>query len=113
MGEYLDKVLALTPQTPEASTVPKPFGSPSGPGLWHHKGMQLPPYIQHVAHALVSSGKSESEAIHMAVGIVKGWAAGHSSHGKVHPDVKAAAGKAIAQWEALKAKAHSESGDKK
>lgn len=105
---YLEKILELTPKTAEASTVPEPFGKPGGPGLWHHKDMQLPPYIQHVAHELVKSGHDESEAIHMAVGIVKNWARGHSGKGHVHPDVQAAAAKNIAKWEALKAQAHTE-----
>lgn len=96
---------ARTAQTAEASTIHKPFGSPSGPGLWHHKGLQLPAYIQSVAHHLVTQGHDESKAIEMAVGIVKNWAEGHDGHGhRVHPDVQAAAVKAVAQWEAGKAK---------
>jgi hypothetical protein len=91
--------------TAEASTVHEPIGKPGGPGLWHHKGLQLPPYIQHVAHHLIAQGHDESRAIEMAVGIVKNWAAGHDGHGHgVHPDVQAAAAKNIAQWEALKAR---------
>jgi len=100
MGE-----LARTPRTAEASTVHEPLGKPGGPGLWHHKGLQLPAYIQHVAHHLVASGHDESRAIEMAVGIVKNWAAGHDGHGnRVHPDVQAAAARNIAQWEADKAR---------
>jgi hypothetical protein len=42
----------------------------------------------------------------MAIGIVKNWAAGHDGHGNaVHPDVQAAAVKAVAEWEAAKAAA--------
>lgn len=93
-----------TAHTAEASTVHEPFGSPSGPGLFHHKGLQLPAYIQHVAHRLLAQGHDESRAIEMAVGIVRNWAHGHDGHGnKVHPDVQAAAAKAMAQWEADKA----------
>ena len=33
----------LTPRTPEASTVVKPTVPPGGPGLFHVKGMHLPP----------------------------------------------------------------------
>lgn len=33
----------LTPETPEASTVVKPTVPPGGPGLFHVKGMHLPP----------------------------------------------------------------------
>jgi phage head maturation protease len=73
--------------------------------------MQLPAYIQHVAHELIGQGHDESRAIEMAVGIVKNWAAGHDGHGHhVHPDVQAAAAKNIAEWEALKAKAHASTG---
>jgi len=100
MGE-----LARTPRTAEASTVHEPLGKPGGPGLFHHKGLQLPAYIQHVAHHLIASGHDESRAIEMAVGIVKNWAAGHDGHGnRVHPDVQAAAARNIAQWEADKAR---------
>jgi len=92
-----------TAETPVASTVHEPFGSPSGPGLFHVKGLQLPAYIQHVAHHLVAQGHPESKAIQMAIGIIKNWAAG-GQH--VHPDVQAAAVKALAEWEAAKAAAH-------
>ena len=107
-GLTLEQLLERTAETPIASTVHEPFGKPGGPGLFHHKGLQLPAYIQHVAHHLVAQGHTESRAIEMAVGIVKGWAAGHDGHGhKVHPDVQAAAAKAVAQWEADKAKGSS------
>lgn len=78
----------------------------TGQGLWKHKGWQLPAYIQHVANELIKSGHDESRAIEMAVGIVKNWAHGHDGKGHpVHPDTQAAAAKAIAEWDALKAKA--------
>lgn len=93
----------MTARTAEASTVHQPFGKPSGPGLFHVKGLQLPAYIQHVAHELVKKGRPESQAIQMAVGIIKNWARGG---GGVKPDVVAAAQKALAEWEAAKAKAH-------
>jgi hypothetical protein len=95
----------MTAETAAASTVHHPFGKPGGPGLFHVKGMQLPAYIQNIAHALLRDGsaKDEGSAIQMAIGIVKNWASGR---GKVHPDVRAAAAKAVAQWEAAKARAH-------
>lgn len=100
-----------TAETPIASTVHEPFGSPSGPGLFHVKGLELPAYIQHVAHRLVGQGHPRSQAIGMAVGIVRNWAHGHDGHGNnVHPDVQAAAAKAIAEWEAAKAAAHADNG---
>jgi hypothetical protein len=100
----------LTAQTATASTVPHPFGSPSGPGLWHMKGAELDPYIQNVAHALLRSGtaKTRSQAIRMAYGLVQNWSQGRTGGGKghVHPDVQAAAAKAIAHMDALRAAAH-------
>jgi len=81
---------------------PKPF-SHSKTSNWVAKGGGLPPYIQHIAHALVKRGKSESQAIQMAIGIVKRWARGG---GKVDANTRAAAAKAVAEWTALKAKAH-------
>jgi hypothetical protein len=109
------KTVKLTPRTPEASTVPEPVGKPGGPGLWHVKGMQLPPYVQHLAHHLI--GKyGESRAIAMAKGIVAKWKAGIAPGGKkggkprhVHADVQAAAAKNIAQWEEKRARAHAQS----
>ena len=93
-----------TAETPVVSTVHHPFGSPAGPGLWHHKGLQLPAYIQNVAHAFARKGLPESEAIARAVGVVRDWASGRApGGGHVHPDVQAAAAKAIAEWDALKA----------
>ena len=101
-----------TAETPTASTVHEPFGSPSGPGLFHVKGLQLPAYVQHVAHHLVAMGHPEGQAIGMAVGIIRDWAAGHDGHGHhVHPDVQAAASKALAEWEAAKAAAHGKGRD--
>lgn len=76
--------------------------------LWKKKGFKLPDYIEHVAHALIAHGHSESEAIAIAVNVVKGWAAGKPMGGekRVHNDTKAAAAKAVAEWTALKAAAH-------
>lgn len=106
----------LTPRTAEASTVPEPIGKPGGPGFWHVKGMQLPAYVQHLAHHLI--GKyGESRGIAMAKGIIAKWKQGINPGGRhkdgkvshVHPDVQAAASKAIAQWEEKRATAHEQS----
>jgi hypothetical protein len=94
--------VVLTPHTAEASTVPKPTVPPGGPGLFHHKGLQLPPYVQHLWHHLAPK-YGKHKAYGMAVGIVKKWAAGINPGGKhptkTHPDVRAAAGKNVAEWE--------------
>jgi hypothetical protein len=90
--------------TPVLSTVHHPLGSPTGPGLFRVKGLQLPAYVQNIARALQRNGHSESEAIQLAIGAVQRWARGQ---GKVSPEVRAAAAKALAEWEAAKATAHS------
>lgn len=111
------RILDFTAQTATASTVHHPFGKPGGPGLWHVKNMQLPAYIQNVAHALLRNGQAhgESEAIHKAVGIVQDWARGRTPNGKGHvsPQVQAAAAKAIAEWEAKRGRAHATKGSSK
>ena len=85
---------------------------PVGPGpLWKHKGWQLPAYIQHIANDLREKrGMSESKAIATAIAAVKRWASGA---GNVNADTRAAANKAVAEWEALKAKAHAVTSSKK
>jgi rubrerythrin len=55
-------------------------------------------------------GKSVSNAIQMAIGIVKNWASGK---GNVDSNTRAAAAKAVAQWTALKAKNKARKGAKK
>ncbi len=104
-------LVTRTAETPIASTVHEPLGNPAGPGLFHVKGLQLPAYVQHVATHLIAQGHPESKAIQMAVGIIRNWAEGHDGHGNaVHPDVHAAAVKALAEWEAAKAAAHADNG---
>jgi hypothetical protein len=94
----------VTLRTPIASTVPHPLGRPGGPGLWHHKGLMLPPYIQNVAHAIMRHGHTKSQAIQLAVGAIKNWAHGHDGRGnRIHPDVQAAAAAALAAFEAARA----------
>jgi hypothetical protein len=85
-----------------ADKTPEPF-STSKTSNWVARAGGLPNYIQHIAHDLVEKrGKSESQAIQMAIGIVKRWCRGG---GNVKPDTRAAACKAVAKWEAMKTKA--------
>lgn len=73
----------------------------TGKGLWGHKGLQLPAYIQHIANDIKEKrGLDTSRAVAIAIGAVKRWARGG---GKVDAGTKAAAAKAVAEWEALKA----------
>lgn len=104
-----NEALEFTPMTAVSSTVQHPFAKSPKPGLWNVSGMQLSPYIQNVAHALLRNGraKDESEAIHMAYGIVKRWAQGKSANGKhVSPEVQAAAARNIAEMDAKRMRAH-------
>jgi hypothetical protein len=79
------------------------LGTPGGPGLWKHKGWELPNYITNIAKGIMESGQlDKSRAIEIAVGKVRDWAEGK---GNVSPEVRAAAVKAIAEWEALRARA--------
>jgi hypothetical protein len=103
------ETIELTPMTAAASTIHHPLGNPAGPGLWRVKGMELPAYIQNVAIAMMRHGKSRSQAIQMATGIVRNWAEGHDGHGhKVSAVVQAAATRAVAQYTAAQGRAHAE-----
>lgn len=78
--------------------------SPLGEGdNWVTRTGGLHPFIRAVAHALEREGHSESQAIQIAIGRIKDWAAGE---GNVRPDTRAKAVEAIAHWEAQKAAAH-------
>lgn len=70
---------------------------------WVEKDGGLPNYICEIARAIMRSGKSKSSAISIAISRTKMWAAGGS---KVDADTRAKAAAAVAEWEALKAKAH-------
>lgn len=73
--------------------------------LWNTEGLKLPAYIQNVAAALMRDhGMDKSKAIATAVSRCKKWAAGGPD---VSPEVRAAAQKAVAEWEAAKARARS------
>ena len=94
--------LELSAKTAGYSVTPAPLGKPGGPGLWRHKGWKLPNYVENVARGIMKTGKSRSHAIQIAIGVLRNWANGG---GDVTPEVRAAAAKALAQWEQLKARA--------
>src|SRR5882762_5339925 len=89
----------MSVKTPYYSSHHSPTGTQ---GLWHTPGLELPAYIQNVVKGIMKSGKSRQEAIPIAIGRIKVWAGGG---GNVTPEVRAAAAKALAEWNALKAKA--------
>ena len=68
---------------------------------WVENAGQLPPYVRKLARAIEKNGHSLSSAISIAISRVKAWAAGGDD---VDADTSAKAAKALAQWEALKAK---------
>lgn len=99
-------------ETPRVSTEHHPLGTE---GLWHTpdkhtpEKQQLPAYIQNIARALMRDhGMDESQAIATAINAVKRWARGDlgEAHGHVHPEVQAAAQRALAEWEKLKETHH-------
>lgn len=61
---------------------------------------ELPEYIRIVRNGLMKDGKSESQATALAVAAIKRWARGA---GNVTAPVRAAAVRALAQWEKMKA----------
>lgn len=102
--DRLAELVELSADTARVSTVHSPLGKPGGPGLFKVKGMQLPAYIQNIAKALMrDQGMAMSHAIATAIAAVKRWARGG---GNVSPEVRAAAAKAVAEWEGDKARAN-------
>lgn len=75
-----------------------------GPDNWVEQVGGLPSYIERIAkHLHYERGMPIGRAIAVAVSRCKMWAAGG---GGVEADTKAKAAKAIAEWEAKKARAH-------
>lgn len=94
----------MSAETAALASTPHPLGKPGGPGLFGDRSLSLPPYVQNIAHSLMTKrGMDRSKAIQVALGTVKNWASGQ---GDVRPEVRAAATAAVAAWEAAKAKAH-------
>ena len=68
---------------------------------WVARRGGLPPYVRGVARGIARKhgGKVTSKDIKIAIARMKVWSAGG---GHVHPLVRAAAAKAVSQWEAIK-----------
>lgn len=84
--------------------------APLGTGKnWVSERGGLPPFVRAVAHALIRHGHTESEAIQIAIGVMKrAIASGKWASLKGHASGKtlAKSGSSIAHWEAMKAGAH-------
>jgi hypothetical protein len=101
--------IELSADTGRLASTPHPFGKPDGPGLWGVKGMELPPYIQNIARALLRKGRAKnlSQAIAMAKGATARWATGKNTR----PEVRAASAETNASWAAKQARAHAHAND--
>lgn len=96
---------------PEHSSHSHPrLGKPGGPGLFGVKGMHLPAKIEAIAkHIHHDKGKDKSTAIAIAVSQCKRiCATGQSNFGQVSAAKRAEYCKAVAEWEAAKARAHAD-----
>jgi hypothetical protein len=97
--------------TPRLESTPDPLGQD---GLWRTPSKKIPAkqhlpyYVQHIADALMRTGMGESQAIATAINAVRRWARGDlgERHGHVHPEVRAAAQRAVEEWEDLKRSHH-------
>lgn len=80
---------------------------PGGPDNWVERAGSLPDYIERIAkHLHYEKGMTISQAIATAVNTVKRWTTGTNHDGsRLKPETVAKAAAAVAQWEALKAKA--------
>lgn len=85
--------------TIEAKYDTSPVGKPGGKQNWVDKAGGLPPFVRAVAHALIRAGHSQSQAIQLAVGVIRRWAAGG---GDVSAKTRAKAAATIARWDAMK-----------
>lgn len=104
----LASMVELSARTAMLEATPAPIGKPGGPGLYHVKGLGHSAYFEQVRNGLMKRGMPEGKASAITWSTLRRWAAGG---GKVHPEVQAAARKALAEEEAkaAQAKAHAHS----
>jgi hypothetical protein len=105
-------VAEFSARTAMLEATPAPIGKPGGPGLYGIAGLGHSSYFEQVRNGLMKRGVPEGRAHAMTWGILRRWAAGG---GKVHPEVRAAAAKALAEEAAKRAQAkaqgHAVTGD--
>lgn len=96
-------VIDLSAQTAALEGTPAPYGKPGGPGLYGVAGNKHSDYFEQVVQALMAKrGMDKAKASQVAWGVLRKWARGG---GGVHPEVAAAASKALAGEAAASAKA--------
>jgi hypothetical protein len=82
---------------------PAPYGKPGGPGLYGVKGNKHSDYFEQVVKALMDKrGMDKAQASRIAWGALRKWRRGG---GHVHPEVRAAAGRALTEEAAAGARA--------
>jgi len=100
----VETMVDLSAKTGALSVTPAPYGKPGGPGLYGVKGQKHSDYFESVVQALMRKrGMGKGKASAIAYGALRKWARGG---GKVHSEVRAAAGGALAE-EAAKHGGHS------
>lgn len=98
----------LSAKTAALEQTPALYGKPGGPGLYGVAGNKHSDYYEQVVKGLMTKrGMDKGQASAIAWGVLRKWAHGG---GGVHPEVAAAASKALAQESAASAKAHSHAG---
>jgi hypothetical protein len=91
-------VIDLSAQTARLAVTPAPYGKPGGPGLYDVKGLRHSAYFEQIVKALMEKrGMDKGRASAIAYGALRKWSRGG---GKVHPEVRAAAGGALAEEKA-------------
>jgi hypothetical protein len=99
--------ILLSARTAMLERTPAPRGRPGGPGLYDVKGMGHTDYLQQIVKALIEKrGMEPGKAYAIARGAIRKWMRGG---GHVHPEVRAAAGRAEASELARQARAHAHS----
>jgi hypothetical protein len=101
------RAIDLSARTAMLEATPAPIGKPGGPGLYRVKGLGHAAYFTQVRNGLMKRGIPEGKAHAMTWGILRRWAAGG---GGVHPEVRAAAVKALAEEKAKGAAAKASHG---
>lgn len=92
--EAVDSAVELSARTAMLEKTPAPRGKPGGPGLYNVKGMGHTAYEQQIVKALIEKrGMAPGKAYAIARAAIRRWSRGG---GHVHPEVRAAAGKAEA-----------------
>jgi hypothetical protein len=98
------RVIEMSARTAQLERTPAPYGKPGGPGLYGIAGNKHSDYFEQIVKALMEKrGMDKGRASAIAWGVLRKWAHGG---GGVHPEVAAAASRALAGEAAASAKAH-------